>query len=74
MYPRSMFLSKNKKKHHNYSSENYHFYIREILQYIARACLRHDRDVAWVVITKTNSRLCPVLNLSDNFNEKENGS
>ena len=29
-------------QYHNFSSENYHFYSREILQYIASACLRND--------------------------------
>ena len=33
-------LSKNKKKYFNISSENKHFYSREILLYIAWACLR----------------------------------
>ena len=35
-------LSKNKKKHHNFSSENYLFYCRENLQYITWACLCNE--------------------------------
>ena len=35
-------LSKNKKNIKKFSSENYHFYSREILQYIAWACLHND--------------------------------
>ena len=31
------------RKYHNFSSENNHFYSREILQYIARACYRKDQ-------------------------------
>ena len=46
MYPRSMFLAKIRKKNHNYSSENYHFYICEILRYITRACLRNAGPVS----------------------------
>ena len=34
-------LSKNKKNIKQISSENYHFYSREILQYIARTCVRN---------------------------------
>ena len=30
------------RKYHKFSSENYHFYIREILQYIVWACFRND--------------------------------
>ena len=30
------------EKHHTFSSENYRFYSREILLYIAWACLRND--------------------------------
>ena len=41
MYPRSMFRAKIRKISH-FSDENYHFYSREILQYIARTCLRTD--------------------------------
>ena len=40
MYPQSMFLAKL-EKYQRISSENYHFYNREILQYIARTCLRN---------------------------------
>ena len=35
-------LSKNKKKYYIFSSENNQFYSREILQYIARTCLRNE--------------------------------
>ena len=35
-----MFLAKIRKKYHNFSSENYHFYSREKLLYIARASFR----------------------------------
>ena len=41
MYQRSMFLSKIKKYLTFFSYENYHFYSREILQYIARTYLRN---------------------------------
>ena len=33
----------NKEIYCNFSSENEHFYSREILLYIAWACLRNDR-------------------------------
>ena len=39
--PTISVLSKNKKNITFFSAENYHFYIREILQYIARTCLRN---------------------------------
>ena len=35
------FEQKKKKKHHNFSSENYRFYSREKLQYITWACFRN---------------------------------
>ena len=38
MYPQSMIWSKNEKKYYHLSSENY-FCSREILLYIAWACL-----------------------------------
>ena len=38
-------LSKNKKKYFKKSSENEHFYSREILLYIARACLRNGMSL-----------------------------
>ena len=41
--PTINILSKNKKKYYIFSSENNHFYSREIFQYIARTCLRNDR-------------------------------
>ena len=44
MHPQSV-LSKNQKKSHIFSYENYHFYSREILQYIARTCLRNVYSV-----------------------------
>ena len=40
--PTIYVLSKNKKNIKKKSSENYHFYSREILQYIARTCLRNE--------------------------------
>ena len=40
--PTIYVLSKNKKNVTIYSSENYHFYSREILQYIAYAYLRNE--------------------------------
>ena len=40
VYPKSMFKSK-KRKILYFSSENYYFYSREILMYIAWACLRN---------------------------------
>ena len=52
MYPRSV-LSKNKKKYHNFSSENYHFYSRKKLQYITRACFRNETPTETVTETKT---------------------
>ena len=39
--PTIYVLSKNKKNIKKNSSENYHFYSREILQYIARTGLRN---------------------------------
>ena len=39
MYPQSMF-EQNRKKYHNFSPENYHFFSHEISQYIACTCLR----------------------------------
>ena len=42
MNPQSMFGQNLKKTHtHNFSSENYHFYRREILLYIPLACFRN---------------------------------
>ena len=41
MYPKYMFGAKIRKMSHFFLSENYHFYSREILQYIARTCLRN---------------------------------
>ena len=41
VYPQSMFWAKIRKKNQKFSYENYHFYSREILQYIAQACLRN---------------------------------
>ena len=38
------FEQKKRNKSH-FSSENYHFYIREILQYIARTCLCNVPDI-----------------------------
>ena len=38
-------LSKNKKKNQKNFSENYHFNSCEILQYIARTCLRNVFDL-----------------------------
>ena len=38
MYPQSMFEQKKEEKHHNFSTENYHFYSQEKLQYIIWAC------------------------------------
>ena len=35
----------NKIKYQKFSFENYHFYSREILQYIARTCLRNAVSV-----------------------------
>ena len=40
MYPQSMFKAKYN------SSENYHFYSCEILQYITWACFRNGRVIA----------------------------
>ena len=38
------------EKYYNFSSENYHFYSREILQYITWACLsNYLRFVLWVI-------------------------
>ena len=44
MYPQSMF-EQNKKKNIKKSSENKHFYSREILLYIAWACLRNVEEL-----------------------------
>ena len=38
-----------KEKYYNFSSENEHFYSREILLYIAWACLRNDRFEPYLV-------------------------
>ena len=43
MYPHSMFWAKIRKIIKN-ESENYHFYSREILLYIAWAFLRNDSN------------------------------
>ena len=43
MYPQSMFCAKIRKKNQNISFKNYHFYSREILQYITWACLRNGK-------------------------------
>ena len=62
MYPRSMFRAKIRKIYH-FSSENYR-YSREILQYIARPCLRNEycivRDCS-IVLSATAVLYCPRL-------------
>ena len=42
MNPQSMFGAKIRNKYHNFSSENFRFYSREILQYITLLCLRNE--------------------------------
>ena len=37
------FRAKIRKKYYNFSSENYYFYSRGILLYIARACFRNAK-------------------------------
>ena len=44
VYPQYMLRAKMRKKYHNFSPENYHFYSCEILQYIAWAYLRNVLD------------------------------
>ena len=42
MYPtHNLCFEQIQEKYQNFSSKNYHFYSREILQYIARTCLRN---------------------------------
>ena len=40
-----------KKKYHNFSSENNHFYSREILLYIVLACFRDDDRIFYPYFT-----------------------
>ena len=53
MYPQSMFCAKIRKIL-NFSSENEHFHSREILLFIAWACLRNGYPPACVVPKLTN--------------------
>ena len=39
------------------STENYHFYSRDLLQYIARTCLRNEINLAK---TQISLGICPV--------------
>ena len=50
MYPKSMFLAKI-RKNYNFSSENKHFYSREILLYIAWARFHN----VLLVVSRCNS-------------------
>ena len=43
MCTHNLCFEQKKKKCHIFSSENYHFYSREILQYIAQICLRNAK-------------------------------
>ena len=57
VYPRFMFWEKI-RKYYIFSPKNYHFYSHEILQYIARTCLRNV-SCSWAprVFIYTKSRL-----------------
>ena len=52
--PTIYVMSKNKKKYHNFSYENYYFYSREKSMYIAWTCFRHvpDRPCSFIAIYK----------------------
>ena len=52
----NLCFEQNKKNIKNISSENYRFYSREILQYIARTCLRNDNK-HWLCLPEACGRL-----------------
>ena len=61
MYPQSMFRAKIRKMFKKKSSENEHFYSREILLYIVWACLRNVISIISLLklyfATKENRKL-----------------
>ena len=54
------FRAKIRKKHHNFSSENYTFYNREKLQYITWACFRKELGPAIIRVLSTDGQICPL--------------
>ena len=44
MYTHNLCFEQKYEKYNNFSSENYHFYSREMSQYIAWTCLRNEKN------------------------------
>ena len=57
-------LSKNKKKYYKLSSENNHFYSREILQYITRTCLRNDNVTIVLIMNRHHDEPTKIFSIS----------